>query len=147
MEMVSAQELKARINEAIEYVGKIDLENAEVGKYMVNDNFYYMVQDYESRLRENCKLEAHKNYVDVQWIIKGEEIIGLVKPEGLTIKDDYNPEKDVMFYNFPEILNEVVLTSGSYVVILPEEAHMPCCSINDKPANVKKVVIKVKAVK
>lgn len=138
------QALIDRINKAISYVNGVDLVKAEVGKYVIDDDSYYLVQEYNSKTRENCKLEAHKKYVDVQWIVSGEEELDIVSPEGLEVSEEYNEDKDVVFYKAPVLMQRIILRSGSYMVILPEMAHMPGCAVNESVA-VKKVVIKVRA--
>lgn len=138
------QALIDRINKAISYVNGVDLVKAEVGKYVIDDDSYYLVQEYNSKMRENCRLEAHKKYVDVQWIVSGEEELDIVAPEGLEVSEEYNGDKDVVFYKAPVLMQKIILRSGSYMVILPEMAHMPGCAVNESVA-VKKVVIKVRA--
>jgi len=138
------QALIDRINKAISYVSGVDLVKAEVGKYVIDDDSYYLVQEYNSKMRENCRLEAHKKYVDVQWIVSGEEELDILAPEGLEVSEEYNGDKDVVFYKAPALMQRIILRSGSYMVILPEMAHMPGCAVNESVA-VKKVVIKVRA--
>ena len=54
------------LNEAIEYLQGLDLENIEPGKYIVDDSFYYNIQEYTTKNWEDCKMEAHHNYCDIQ---------------------------------------------------------------------------------
>jgi len=53
------------------------------------------------------------------------------------------PEKDVVFYDKPEVYGHVILYPGDFIVVAPEDAHMPGCRVEDS-IPVKKVVIKVK---
>lgn len=132
-----------RISEAIEYLSKQDLADMPVGKYQVNDGFYYLVQEYVSRAEADCHLESHQKYVDIQWIISGTEAIDCASVEGLEAEKEYNPEKDITFWKEPSGMMRCVLAGGSYVVLLPENAHKPCIAVGE-PAQVKKVVGKVK---
>ena len=43
----------------------------------------------------------------------------------------------------PKEYGYVILNPGDFIVIAPEDAHMPGCCV-DSPIQVKKVVIKVK---
>lgn len=135
--------MDSRITEAIEYLSKQDLANMPAGKYQVNDDFYYMVQEYVSRSEADCHLESHQKYVDIQWIISGVEAIDCVSVEGLEVDKEYNPEKDVAFWKEPANMMRCVLNGGSYVVLWPENAHKPCIAVGT-PAQVKKIVAKVK---
>lgn len=138
-------ELDSRISEAISYLKEQDLTNMPVGKYQVNDNFYYMVQEYTTKAEADCRLESHKNYIDIQWIISGTERIDCVSVGGLEVKEEYNPDKDVAFWNEPSDMMKCVLTAGSYVVLYPNDAHKPCITV-EAPEQVRKVVAKVKMV-
>lgn len=135
--------MDARISEAIEYLSKQDLANMPAGKYPVNDNFYYMVQEYTSRAEADCHLESHQKYVDIQWLISGVEAIDCAAVEGLEVDKEYNPEKDIAFWKEPANMMRCVLTPGSYVVLLPENAHKPCIAVGE-PVQNKKVVAKIK---
>jgi len=135
--------LEERVNSAIEFVSKIDLISLDIGKYKIDDYSYYMVQEYSTRDREYCKLESHKEYVDVQWIVSGQEEIDVVSLYGLNKSEDYDSERDVIFWEKPSRMQRVVLGKNSYVVLYPEDAHMPCISVNGCKL-IKKVVIKIK---
>ncbi|MBD5444518.1 MAG: DUF386 domain-containing protein [Lachnospiraceae bacterium] len=135
--------MNSKISEAIEYLLKQDLANMPAGKYPVNDDFYYMVQEYTSRAEADCHLESHQKYVDIQWLISGVEAIDCTSVDGLEVEKEYNPEKDVTFWKEPAEMMRCVLSGGSYVILLPENAHKPCIAVGE-PAPVKKVVAKVK---
>lgn len=135
--------MNSKICEAIEYLSKQDLAGMPAGKYQVNDDFYYMVQEYVSRDEADCHLESHQKYVDIQWIVSGVEAIDCAAVDGLEIDKEYNPEKDITFYKEPANMMRCVLGSGSYVVLLPENAHKPCIAVGE-PTQMKKVVAKVR---
>lgn len=132
------------VNEAIEYLKGQDLMSMEAGKYPVDDDFYYMVQEYTTKVRSEAKLEAHEKWIDIQWMLKGTEIIETEDISRLTVKEAYNPEKDVTFYEKPEVMSKTVLTDGAYVVLYPQNGHMPQVAVDEKPLAIKKVVAKVR---
>lgn len=136
-------EVGNRIKKAIDYISGINLKAAPIGKYNLDDIIYYMVQEYETKLQEKCKLEAHEKYVDIQWIIRGKEKIYTSNSKNLKVITPYSDEKDVIFFEKPARMQEIVLFPNSYVVLYPEDAHMPCVAV-DAPEYIKKVVIKVK---
>ena len=103
----------------------------------------YMVQEYETRLVENCKLESHRKYIDIQLVVKGTERIDVSNLVGLKVEEEYNEEKDIILWKKPNRMQRILLNEGSYVVFYPENGHMPC--IGDmNPMIIKKVVIKIK---
>ena len=132
------------VSEAIQYLKKQDLMAMEAGKYTVDDDFYYMVQEYTTKKRAEAKLEAHQQWIDIQWMLKGTEIIETADISRLTVKDAYNPDKDVVFYEKPDTMQTTVLTDGAYVVLYPENGHMPQVAVDEQPLAIKKVVAKVR---
>lgn len=133
-----------KLDYAIDYLKKQDLAGMAVGKYPVNDWFYFSIQEYDSKLIENCKLESHKNYADVQIVLAGEEAIDIVPVQGLELAVEYNPEKDVMFWKIPSVMARTELRGGSFATYLPDVAHRPGIAIGNKPVHVKKCVGKVR---
>lgn len=135
--------LEARIEEALEIIKAIKIDQIELGKYIVNEDFYYMVQEYETKTEEEMKWEAHKKYVDIQYIAYGEEKVYIAATSLMEISEEYSEEKDVLFFKDIEKACTAVLTNGGYVVLYPEDAHKPGLSVN-QPTLVKKIVGKVK---
>lgn len=133
-----------KIDNAINYLKGLDLKSIPVGKYQVNDDFYYSIQEYDSKLFENCKLESHKNYVDIQIVVCGEEAIDIAPIADLELLTDYNPEKDVSFWKTADVMERIELRNGSYAVFLPRTGHKPGIAIDNKPSSVKKCVGKVR---
>jgi len=131
-----------KLDYAIEYIRNLDLANLEVGKYTVNDYFYYSIQEYDTKLIENCKFESHKLYADIQWIISGEEAIDTAQISSLEILTEYNPEKDAMFWKTAPVMSRMELRTGSYAVFMPDTAHKPGIAVKN-PSKVKKCVGKV----
>ncbi len=131
-----------RVQKAIQYVKSLDMQNHELGTFPLEGNDYYMVQEYETKIPELKKLESHKRYVDIQWIVSGEEKISVSDVVNLKVMEAYDEKKDVMFWEGTENMMETVLTAGSYVVLYPKDAHMPGQAV-EAPGKVKKFVIKV----
>lgn len=133
-----------KIDNAIKYLKGLDLKSLAVGKYQVNDDFYYSIQEYDSKLIENCKLESHKLYADIQIVVEGEEAIDIAPISELELLTEYNPEKDVSFWKTADTMERIELRNGSYAVFLPRTGHKPGIAIDNKPAKVKKCVGKVR---
>ena len=135
--------LQEKISEALEVIKGVKFDEMELGKHVINDDLFILLQSYETKTSEEARYEAHKNYVDIQYIIEGTEAI-YVAP--ITIMEEtapYSPEKDVVFYNDIDQAAAAVLTSGGYAVLYPADAHKPCVMV-DGPATVKKIVGKVR---
>lgn len=119
-------------------------KNITDGQYEIQgDDIYATVQSYTTDAPENKKLESHRKYIDIQYIVSGREIIGWRPVQDLEIMIPYSEEKDVIFYRNPEFVSNFLLAPGFFAVFYPDDAHRPCCYI-DKPEAVRKIVVKVK---
>jgi biofilm protein TabA len=90
------------------------------------------------------KLEAHRQYIDIQYIVSGEEVMGWAHVSELHGATPYNPEKDVFEGTLPAArLTPVLVKPGQAAVFFPEDAHAPKLAAG-QPARVKKIVVKVR---
>ena len=128
---------------AIHYLTHIDFSGIEPGKYAVDgDRVYAMISQYTTRPLSEGKWEAHRQYIDIQYIIQGQEQIGYACIDRLKVTEPYDADKDALFLEGPAD-DELVLKAGELVMLWPEDAHRPCIAV-DGPAPVKKVVVKVR---
>lgn len=113
----------------------------DLGKHQIDgDTVYAVVQEYETKAP--VKFEAHKKYIDIQFIISGREKIGYADIASLELDTEYSDETDAAFYAKRENITELVLESGMFAVFYPEDGHMPGCFV-EAPENVHKIVVKV----
>lgn len=136
-------DLKERIDRAINYVSNVDVKNTPIGRYEIDENSYYIIQEYTTKNEIECRLESHRKYVDIQWIIEGEEEIDTRDIAALKVEQEYDEDNDVMFWKKTSRMQRVILRSNSYIILYPTDGHMPCVAV-DKPMPIRKVVIKVK---
>ena len=68
--------MEQKLARALEIIEDLDWETVECGRYDVDDELYYMVQEYETSPFSEKKFEIHKEYIDIQYIISGEEAMG-----------------------------------------------------------------------
>ncbi len=130
------------LKKGFEYLKNNDLLTLEVGKYEIDGkNVFALVSEYESKKPEDCRLEAHQNYADIQYIVSGKEAIGFVTLSNQEVTSAYNPEKDIVFFSGET--TPLILEAGMFAVFFPQDVHRPCMQI-DGPEKVKKVVIKVR---
>lgn len=135
--------LSEKIKEALAVIEQVDFDAAEPGKHVVNDDFFYLVQSYETKAPEAGRHEAHKKYVDIQYLVEGKERIDLAPAEKMDVEEAYDEERDVVFFKEPSQATTVVLTGGGYAILYPEDSHKPGLSA-DGAVPVKKIVGKVR---
>ncbi|OCH15044.1 YhcH/YjgK/YiaL family protein [Aliivibrio sp. 1S128] len=131
------------IIEIIQKVKEQTIENTEVGSYPLEDESVYFIVDDKTELREKRRSEIHHKYLDVQLILEGTETFGYSDYPLLSIEDDYLAEKDIAFSNDVQDEQFVTLTAGEFIVFNPKQPHRPLVAVDDKPAAVKKLIIKV----
>lgn len=127
---------------AFDYLQKTDLNQLAPGRYEIQGKeVYAIVQEYPARKRDQGRWEAHRNYVDLQLIVSGEEVMGFANLADLRSLSDYDAAKDVehlegegIFFNVPQ---------GFFTIFGTRDAHMPCLEPG-RPANVRKVVLKIR---
>jgi len=109
-------------------------------KYIISDDAYALVKRYDSKEIENCKYEAHKNYIDVQYVASGDEYIGWATKKSITV-DTYIEEKDQ--YHLSGNGELYPLHGGEFMILFPEDAHMPCIK-NGKIMHIEKIILKIR---
>lgn len=137
-----SDKISEKVQFAIDYVNSLDFNNIELGTYSIDNGIYYIVKEYDTKPVEECRLESHKRYIDIQWMISGLEEIQTSSTEKLRLAKDYNSENDVMFWEPPKHMCRCILSDNSYIVLYPNDAHMPGIMVN-KPQKLKKIIIKV----
>ena len=132
--------MNAGIAQAFIALNDMDLENLEVGDYEITDGVILKIQQYTSKLPEQAKLEAHKAFIDVQYIISGSEKIGFLPLKYAGKEIEAQPENDLWFYEGKG--NDVTLNAGEFAVFFPTDLHAPGIAV-DAPSPVKKAIVKV----
>jgi 3-deoxy-D-manno-octulosonate 8-phosphate phosphatase (KDO 8-P phosphatase) len=125
-----AEDVKKRIDEAVDLLNELKVSESDVGKkIIVNENFFYHVQSYDTKPVEQCEFESHREYIDIQILVKGREAMDLADISRLEIKESYDSEKDVVFWKAPERMSRVTLREGDSIILYPENAHRGAVSI------------------
>lgn len=133
-----------RFEKAFEFIKKAIDENLETGKYEIDGkNLYASIQEYETKTEDRCKFEGHENYIDIQCIISGCEMMGSADISKAVANTEYNAEKDVMFYENYYKATYCVAQDGEYCIFFPHDIHRPGMAYQDVPTTVKKIVVKV----
>ncbi|MFH1370259.1 MAG: YhcH/YjgK/YiaL family protein [Planctomycetota bacterium] len=138
--------LHIRFPTAFEILKDTTLSQKNDGKYPLDgDNIYYTIQRYTTKPMNRGNLEAHRKYIDIQFLLSGVEFLGCAPLKGLSVAEEYNPEKDIAFFNTPKDITKIKLDPGLFCILFPDDAHLPACQLAE-PAEVRKVVIKVRLV-
>jgi YhcH/YjgK/YiaL family protein len=128
---------------ALDFIKNNDLSKYENGRYEIDgDKIYVLVQDYQTKPISEGRLEAHRKYIDIQYIIRGCERMGYAALDGVQPSTEYDEVKDLIFYE--GCGDFVTAKQGDFLVFAPQDAHMPGI-MAEKSSYVKKAVFKIMA--
>ncbi|WP_143310899.1 YhcH/YjgK/YiaL family protein [Chitinophaga vietnamensis] len=134
--------LGQRFITAFDYLARTDFTRLEKGKYEIDgSHIFAIVNEYDTVDASSEQMEAHKKYIDVQYIVQGEEMIGHNFMNGQQPSQAYSDSEDYMlFAEKPSFFTK--LQQGHFAIFFPTDLHMPNLQVS-APAPVKKVVIKI----
>lgn len=128
------------------YEGLKFLKNASpdlaCGVHEINPRVKAIVSEYETKAVNENGYEAHKKFIDIQYLLKGNEKNCCMPIELLKETKPYKEEIDAAFYEADVPAQELMIGDGYFAIYWPQDGHMPCMSVN-KAGEVKKVVIKI----
>jgi len=107
------------------------------------DRVFALIQRYETIAVDTPRFECHRKYIDIQFIVSGEEIIDWVPLEWMTITEAYDADKDVSFGIATKgTWTRAYMEAGQLAVLWPEDGHAPKL-VGCAPSSVMKIVVKV----
>ena len=134
--------LSEKIKKSFDYIKQTNLKNLKSGRYDIDgDNIFALISEYQTKTESEGKLEAHRKYIDVQYVIEGEELMGYAPLGNQQTLEPYKEENDIVFFRGDKLFIKVA--KGMFAIFFPEDVHMPGIQVRKK-SPVKKLVIKVK---
>ena len=131
-----------RIRRALEYLGETDLDALQPGRYeLEGPDLCVIVSEYSTKQPAGGRWEAHRRFIDLQYLVRGTERVGYAPVERLQAGPD-DDQKDVMWLSGSGQFAS--LQPGDFMILWPHDAHMPGMAI-DSPAPVRKIVVKIAA--
>lgn len=136
------QGLHPGILKGLRFLVETDLSGLEDQRIELDgDDLFALIQNYETK-PVNDRPEAHRDYVDIQYLIQGNELIGVAPLEEMEEEMEARPEGDIWFYRGP--VENLPIGAGRFMVLFPGDAHAPCIAVDGKSSPVKKCVVKVR---
>ena len=128
------------IKQIINYIKSLDFEVIEDGRLEFSDGIWANLQTYTTK--EDALFEAHRKYIDIQYMVSGQEKIGVCDYTKCKINIPYDSEKDIEFLDYENDFEYINMTPKDFLVLFPKDAHKPSISISEK-VEVRKLVVKV----
>jgi YhcH/YjgK/YiaL family protein len=125
---------------AFEFLGKQNLAELAPGKYqLAGDSVVASITYGPEKDFDSTKWEAHRKYIDLQYIIIGQEKMGVAPLASTTEVMPYNDTKDVANYSAEG--NFHIANPSVFFLFFPQDVHRP--NIRVAEGNVRKLVIKI----
>lgn len=128
-----------------EFLKSISPDMKETTTWLDGESLFAKVMSYSTPAPEQCKIEAHDKYIDIQATITGAEGISVFERNQLKCEEDSLREQDLAFfeYNPNAYRGRTVNLPGYFTMLFPEDAHRPQEYVEGY-GEVKKFVIKMK---
>lgn len=136
--------LAGRLPEVVSQLAS--LEPGESRRVDVNgDSLYLLIQCYSTRRRVESRFEAHERHADLQFLWSGRECIEVCDLRKLQPLPAHDESGNAYFPMGDEVHSRLRLQAGMVAILLPQDAHAPCLSLEDgEESLVRKIVVKVK---
>jgi len=132
------------MKKALDFLRRPDLDGLPDGRVEIDgDKVFAIIQRYRTAAPPATTFEAHKKYIDIQYMASGNEVIGWAELRDMTITEAYDADKDVCLGTV-EYPAYICLSERNFVIFYPDDAHAPKISA-DASEPVTKVVVKIMA--
>lgn len=132
--------LEPRVLKCLEYARDHDLAPLEKGRHDIcGDAMYFNVAQYTTGPSDEKMYEAHKAYIDIHYMIQGEEAIEIAFVSNME-QGVYQPEGDYLPVAGTAAAS-AVLRPGDFLICYPEDGHKPGVQV-DGPVTLKKAIFK-----
>lgn len=105
------------------------------------EGWFCNIGDTQTAARETRQTEFHRDYLDIQIMLNGEEVIYY---DCTDVRQQPAQERkpDLFIIEQPNLRQHVHLQSGDFAIFAPGEAHQALCAVTF-PQTVRKAVVKV----
>lgn len=119
-----------------------DMNSLENGSHIIDgDDVYVNILEYNTKPASEGQWEAHKKYLDLHYVISGQEIIQVSCLSSMDVFE-YVEEEDYV-KNSGDAESDVHMKANSLLLLFPEDAHKTAVIV-DKIEKVKKAIFKIK---
>ncbi len=135
--------LSPRFAKAFAFLRTVD-GTQSLGRHEIDgDRTFALVQAYATKPLDSALFEAHRKYIDVQFVYRGRETIlwaplAAMKEQTMA----YDEAKEAALWKLVPDVTPLHLSAGHFAILFPQDAHAPCVEWEES-ATVFKVVVKV----
>jgi biofilm protein TabA len=132
--------LGPRIAQGFRFLAESDLAGLSPGRHEIDGKrIFALVSEYVPKPFAECRWEAHRHYIDLQYMVSGVERMG-VAPASHMRETSYQVDRDLAWLEGTGDL--LTFGAGQFMILWPGDAHMPGVEAGvSGPA--RKVVVKI----
>lgn len=127
---------------AADFLESHEIDSLSSGRFDLGQGDYVNVSSYETKRRDEARYETHERYIDIQVVASGRELVEVAAKDLLLPEGPYDEESDIAFYSSETPGRGYVLEPGCFLMLMPEDGHMPGLAV-DTEAKVTKAVFKI----
>jgi len=128
--------------QAFDFLRTTDLNALKPGRYpLAGDALFALAQVYHTKPLSEGFWEAHRRYIDLQFIVQGTERIGYAPLHRMQL-ESHDEQRDLSVLQGEG--DFLTLTDGCFMLLWPEDAHQPGLQ-TDQSGPVRKIVFKIAA--
>lgn len=137
--------LPAPLRTALRYLKSTDIGALPPGRYeLEGDDIYVQVNQMTTKALADARPEIHREYIDVQFLCRGRERIGVADDTGRNeVSEDRLADRDVLFYRAAENETMLEMAPGNFAILFPSDVHRPGCQA-DGAEEIRKAIVKVR---
>lgn len=129
-------------NKAFDFLRKTELKSLAPGRYpLAADSLFVSVTYGPEKQFDSTKWEAHRKYIDLQYIAQGKEKIGRENVKKAKLVRPYDEKRDVA--NYEAKGKYYIADPFQFFIFFPQDAHRPGIKVEE--GDVRKVVVKIMA--
>lgn len=135
--------LHERVYKYLEMLRNANWDEMTDGRMELYDGDYMNIETGKTKAVEECRWEAHRRYLDIQYVVSGSENVEWA-PLLLGKVEEDRPDDDVYFYAAESLAAGATIhhQAGRFSIFAPEDLHRPLLAPQD-PASIRKAVVKV----
>ena len=112
--------------QAFEFLRRPGFSALPDGKHEIDGSrLYVIVAHDQGRGRQGAKLESHRKFIDIQFVVAGADLMGWRPLEpSLEVSAPHDSDRDVGFFAGPPV-TWLDVRSQSFTIFYPEDVHAP----------------------
>lgn len=136
--------ISSNLKAALDYMQNNNLDGFEDGRFEIaNGNVIIIIKKgYKTKEENQGKWESHEKFIDIQYLLEGQEQIGYCRVSNMEVKVPYDSKTDKTLYHNCDKYFKTKLYPGDFIILFPDDAHKTLIAGDEVTTN-NKAVIKV----